>query len=229
MIAGKDATISSDNKIDSLWVYGNASIYTNSLIRCDSIFGNATFRGSDMDGKGGWIAGKQNDFGRLVVMSNSKFSGVNNVENCVLKGNAIFEDICSFDSLYLSPQKIYQFGSGQTTTVNKVLSLEGLCTGAIMLNSTVKGIQGILHKTTGAVIGNYLSVQDIKAEGVLTFTANNSVDLGNNMGWTINTASPLLLYWVGGTGNWDDPAHWSFSSGGPGGACLPTPIDDVFF
>jgi hypothetical protein len=41
--------------------------------------------------------------------------------------------------------------------------------------------------------------------------------------------SPLDLFWVGGTGNWDDPSHWAFSSGGLGGACLPTANDNVFF
>ncbi len=35
-------------------------------------------------------------------------------------------------------------------------------------------------------------------------------------------------YWVGGTGNWTDKAHWAFTSGGMGGAPIPTPLDDVF-
>ena len=28
----------------------------------------------------------------------------------------------------------------------------------------------------------------------------------------------MARYWVGGTGNWDDTANWSTSSGGSGGA-----------
>lgn len=37
-------------------------------------------------------------------------------------------------------------------------------------------------------------------------------------------------YWVGGTGNWDNTntANWSTSSGGSGGASIPTSTDDVF-
>ena len=38
-----------------------------------------------------------------------------------------------------------------------------------------------------------------------------------------------VKYWVGGTGNWSDTAHWSTSSGGAGGASVPTSDDDVFF
>ena len=35
-------------------------------------------------------------------------------------------------------------------------------------------------------------------------------------------------YWVGGTGNCNDTSHWSASSGGSGGASVPTSNDDVF-
>lgn len=38
-------------------------------------------------------------------------------------------------------------------------------------------------------------------------------------------------YWVGGTGTWNDTntTNWSASSGGPGGASVPTFADNVFF
>lgn len=35
------------------------------------------------------------------------------------------------------------------------------------------------------------------------------------------------LYWVGGTGLWSDPSHWSLSSGGAGGEAVPDSDDDV--
>lgn len=35
-------------------------------------------------------------------------------------------------------------------------------------------------------------------------------------------------YWVGGTGNWHSAANWSTSSGGSGGAGIPTSSDDVY-
>lgn len=41
--------------------------------------------------------------------------------------------------------------------------------------------------------------------------------------------SAANLYWVGGTGAWNDPAHWSGTSGGHGGAGVPGAGDDVFF
>jgi len=36
-------------------------------------------------------------------------------------------------------------------------------------------------------------------------------------------------YWVGGTGNWSDRDNWSDSSGGTGGAPVPTFSNDVYF
>lgn len=35
-------------------------------------------------------------------------------------------------------------------------------------------------------------------------------------------------YWVGNSGLWTDTAHWSYTSGGSGGAPMPTINDDVF-
>lgn len=34
-------------------------------------------------------------------------------------------------------------------------------------------------------------------------------------------------YWIGGSGNWSDPSHWSNSSGGAGGASIPSTTDAV--
>lgn len=36
-------------------------------------------------------------------------------------------------------------------------------------------------------------------------------------------------YWVGGTGNWNNTARWSTTSGGAGGASVPTSSDNAFF
>ncbi len=45
----------------------------------------------------------------------------------------------------------------------------------------------------------------------------------------MNDIAAKNLYWIGNTGNWDDPAHWSLTSGGTGSGCIPTIYDSVFF
>ena len=37
------------------------------------------------------------------------------------------------------------------------------------------------------------------------------------------------LYWVGGSGNFNDATHWSLQSGGVGGAKIPAATNDVYF
>lgn len=46
-------------------------------------------------------------------------------------------------------------------------------------------------------------------------------------GVVIPAPTPRTLFWVGGTGNWPNSAHWSLSSGGAGGAPAPVSVDTV--
>jgi len=39
----------------------------------------------------------------------------------------------------------------------------------------------------------------------------------------------MARFWVGGTGSWNDTAHWSTTSGGSGGSSVPTSSDPVTF
>lgn len=43
------------------------------------------------------------------------------------------------------------------------------------------------------------------------------------------SAFSVQYYWVGGSGDWNDPAHWDFSSGGAGGDGVPGFADNVTF
>ena len=43
-----------------------------------------------------------------------------------------------------------------------------------------------------------------------------------------NTAYADNYYWVGNSGNWNNPAHWSSTSGGVGGIGVPSQNDNVF-
>jgi len=47
---------------------------------------------------------------------------------------------------------------------------------------------------------------------------------------TVASSRPSSRYWVGGTANWDTTAgtKWAYSSGGTGGARVPTKVDNVY-
>jgi hypothetical protein len=49
----------------------------------------------------------------------------------------------------------------------------------------------------------------------------------SDRGYRLYEAPSLDRYWVGGSGNWSDTDHWSFTSGGYGGSSVPTNSDIV--
>lgn len=76
---------------------------------------------------------------------------------------------------------------------------------------------------------DYLSfgIWEFEDPGIIVYTGPNSSAVAG----AINTAppAPRTLYWVGGTGNVDNTAKWSLSSGGAGGQPVPRQMDTVIF
>ena len=58
-------------------------------------------------------------------------------------------------------------------------------------------------------------------------SAPKTDDGGNNTGFVWTEVAPKDYYWIGGSGVWSDPAHWSLSSGGTSDGCIPTGNDNV--
>jgi gliding motility-associated-like protein len=133
-----------------------------------------------------------------------------------------------YDSLYFG-RTDYILGSGKTQTILTFLGNDASCVLPVSLRASADGTPAIVHKSGGIVMMDYLVMKDVHTSGGASFHALHSVDMGNNTGWQFTSPAPSDLYWVGGSGNWNDPMHWSFSSGGGGGACTPTPFDNVFF
>ncbi|NDB36384.1 MAG: hypothetical protein EB023_13835, partial [Flavobacteriia bacterium] len=126
----------------------------------------------------------------------------------------------------------YTFQAGRTVTVNTLFNANATCAGPMTIKSATAGTQAIISKANATVTMNYCNIQDMNFTGGATVTATNSINQGNNTGITIQAggaAAARTLYWVGGSGNWNDINRWSLSSGGAGGECPPTSIDDVIF
>lgn len=135
-----------------------------------------------------------------------------------------------YDSLVLAAGNLYTFASASThTLMNGTLVANGACSKPIYLQSSNPGQAFLLKKTTGTVQVDNVIMRDNIASGGATFIANNSFATPEVTGWTINAIVSRDLYWVGGTGVWNDSNHWSLTSGGANGACIPGPNDNVFF
>lgn len=90
---------------------------------------------------------------------------------------------------------------------------------------TING--GEWKQSSGTVNLNYAQVKNLTCTGGANFKASNSIDLGNNTGISITQKTASTYYWIGGSGSWSDPAHWSLSSGGTPANCIPAATDNV--
>lgn len=77
-----------------------------------------------------------------------------------------------------------------TTTVTTT-ELSGSVSALLTVDSSTAGTQATLSQATGSVAGTFLSLKDSNATGGATFTAQFSVNAGNNLGWTITALLPI--------------------------------------
>lgn len=123
-----------------------------------------------------------------------------------------------------------------TKTVAHTISLGSVTIGKWSVTGTVGNVVTVSGTITLA--GERVSGVNYLALGTTTITATNPVEFyaganSTGTGGAINTAAPAAVtrYWRGGTGTWDatTTTNWSATSGGAGGASVPTSADTVIF
>jgi gliding motility-associated-like protein len=211
-----EGSVAGTNQIKTVEIVGLALIDEFNEIETAKCFSIAKITGS-------------NDFGYLSVNKQSFFSGENDAEEADLYGDGYFIGNNQFGTLNFFPGRTYIFNCHSTQTIRDDFHIDGTCNEPIRMFSDTNSVQAGIKKVHGAVTGQYLSLRDLKATDITPFRAFNSVDLGNNTGWNIETTPGLDLYWVNGQGNWSDNQHWDTQSGGAGGHCPPTEIDNAIF
>ncbi|MBK9147029.1 MAG: hypothetical protein IPM12_04305 [Flavobacteriales bacterium] len=151
----------------------------------------------------------------FINSANNSFNDVSFAGNGDLNGNQSYHD------LTFATSKTYTLSGNQTLT--GTLTANGTCAVPMPLSG------GGFIKNGGSVTINYVYLTNVTASGGANFTANNTTDFGGNTGWNINTPASQTLYWVGNSGNWTDPLHWSTTSGGNSSNCIPSIYDNVVF
>ncbi|WP_126246695.1 Ig-like domain-containing protein [Chitinophaga rhizosphaerae] len=179
-------------------------------------------------------------FGWLTMSNTSLTSGArilggNVIRRLEFKGRGqIRANGNNIDSLILAPNRNFTFFLASNTNINKYFSaVHPSCSGLGEIRSGSAAISTLNFGANATVQIDNVYMENIAAAGgggSLTLPIPFSgADAGGNSGWTINSTAGGARYWVGGAGDWNDAAHWSNSSGGPGGACIPTAGNDVFF
>jgi len=135
----------------------------------------------------------------------------------------------SFNDVVISNSQEISFEGGNSQTMNSLSIVNGTgCDDFTYLKSST-GTPAELIVSSGIINGDYLDIVNIKASGGATFNATNTVSAGDVTGWNITPYAGQDLYWIGGSGDWTDPAHWSTTSGGSSFGCVPTIADNVIF
>lgn len=117
-----------------------------------------------------------------------------------------------------------------TQTFGELIPISGTCAKTVTIKGETLGAQGTFSMASGTFNGDWLILQDVNATGAGSFVADNTVDLGNVTGWTVNTIAPRDFYWVGNNGNWNVASNWSDVSGGTPGNCgIPNRLDNAIF
>lgn len=171
-------------------------------------------------------------FGELTFTSASptsvaRIDAINTIRKLEFKGAGYFVGAGNnIDSLILAGSRNYSF-TGISTIYKYLKAQSATCTGLIEMRGNLTG--GLAFGSTAVVLIDNVYMQNMSATGPITPIAFNGADAGGNSGWTISSAAGSDRYWIGGSGDWNDPNHWSTTSGGAPGACVPTVNDNVFF
>jgi len=131
---------------------------------------------------------------------------------------------CTFNNVNFTEGHNYQLG---VLTINGNLNAVGSCLKLISIRPV--GNSNNSYITFANPV--HLSYVDLRSNipiGAGPFTVDHSLPFCCNGAWTyVNT--PANMYWIGNGGNWNDPNHWSYTSGGPSAGCFPFRDNNVFF
>ncbi|HPR57833.1 MAG TPA: hypothetical protein PK915_05620, partial [Bacteroidales bacterium] len=216
-LTGTSTANNSGGSFNNLIFNSNGNLSGGMIVAMLSIAGNST------------ISSDGNNITTAVINGNATINNNGTYGDITIGGNTTINGSNIIGNLTMSPGKYMTLNDGTTQNFTGVLSANGTCAAPVTIQSDLTGSQATISKSSGFVSVNYCLLRDISGSGGASFAAANSIDLGNNSGWTIIPPTAQNYYWVGGSGNWNEPAHWSTTSGGAGGTCIPTAIDNVFF
>ena len=134
----------------------------------------------------------------------------------------------TINNLLLTPARTYYFRN--TQTINGLFRFNNPdCEGLGEMRG-YEGTSPTLNFGPAATRDfNNVYVQNMTATGTGVPITVAGADAGGNAGFVFTASTGGARYWVGGAGDWNDSAHWSNTSGGVGGACVPTVSNDVYF
>jgi len=191
------------------------------VVRISRLFASTYYKCGVLDDLFSSYRNETSSIGTLILDSASSFQifGHNTIRNSlVIKNEGVSIEINEGDTLSINGDILQPY-----------LSLAP-CASNIVFESDRTGEAYFFKKNTGTLDIQLATLKDANTMGAATFNAEDCVDLGNNTGWNfISNAGPKTLYWIGGSGLFNDTTHWSNTSGGVVSGCVPGGLDKVIF
>lgn len=136
----------------------------------------------------------------------------------------------NINTLKLAATKKFVLGTNMEVKLDKLLISGPACSGLLEISSYLSGTRAKLNLINPTTITN-AKITDINASGS-PLNVTGGIDGRNNLNVSISPITTRSFYWISGSGNWSDPAHWSLNQDGTsstGGGCIPGAADNVFF
>lgn len=135
-----------------------------------------------------------------------------------------------WDTLRVQAGALINFENDPQTLNTYAIDTKTDCFGFATIQAENKIDSLTINVLSDSLVSSYLLLQNVtNGTPSKPIKAHSSVDLGGNVNITFSLGQARTLYWVDNAGSWQDSAHWSLTSGGQGGECIPTPADSVVF
>ncbi len=131
-------------------------------------------------------------------------------------------------------------GTNRTFTVTGDFTATGTGCHTSTFIQTVAGSGQVMFDVQGTTTLDFVTLENLDADGFTSPVASNVNDLGGNDNWTITAGSggATTFYWRADltspttfSGNWSDPNFWTTTQTNTvgDGTCVPTSADNVVF
>lgn len=172
-----------------------------------------------------------NVFGNLYEFDQSGLTKVK-INDLILKSDLEINTTDTLAIIHLdltAGMKCLISGQKKIVSIDRITN-STLCTNFVYIAGQLsnRNTQATIILKEDKPLLNY-SFYNIKVVKATPLIANISIDQGLNSNIVFTKALGRKLYWVEGSGYWNDEAHWSINSNGLGGNCIPTPLDTVIF
>ena len=135
-----------------------------------------------------------------------------------------------WDTLRVQAGALVNIQNDPQTLNTEYIDAKTDCFGFATIQAETKDDSLTINVLSDSLVSTYLLLQNItNGTPLKPIKAYSSIDLGGNVDIAFSLDQPRALYWIGDAGVWQDSTHWSLTSGGQGGECIPTPADSVVF